>query len=271
MFLRGNSMKYRLTALLLCVLLVSCVFAGCKSADTDNNDNMSDTIPSGAVTDITNIESSVSTPDEKAADVKNIEGFAPEVTSNGDIASASVTDMPVIVSAMGSYTGKFVEDGSDEAVENICAVVIKNTGDKPIQYATVTLTAEDSIQYTFVLSTLPAGCSALVLETEKKACTSELQTCSVSAEVTECEQLSIQEDKVKVTFDGELLHLENLTDTDFRAVYVRYKNYTAGNVYTGGITYNASFDNVCAGESYEYDSAHFYTGGSQVLMVQIVE
>ncbi len=271
MFLRGNSMKYRLTAVLLCILLVVCIFAGCKSADTDNNDTKSDTIPSGAVTDITNIESSVSTPDERGADVKNIEGFTPEITSNGDVAAVAITDTPVMISAMGSYTGKYVEDGSDEFVQNICAVIIKNTSDKPIQYATVTLTADDSTQYTFVLSTLPAGCSALVLETEKKAYTSELQTCEALADVTECEQLSIQEDKVKITFDGERLYLENLTDTDFRAVYVRYKNYTAGNVYTGGITYNASFEAVEAKGHCEYDSAHFYTGGSQVLMVQIVE
>lgn len=264
-------MKYRLIAFLLCILLVSCIFAGCKSADADNKDANSDTIPSGAVTDITNVESSVSTPDEKGADVKNIEGFTPEYTSKGNVAATAITDLPVVISAMGSYTGKYIEDGSDETVENICAVIIKNTGDKAIQYATVILSAEDSTQYTFVLSTLPAGCSALVLETEKKSYTSELQKCTATAELTECEELSTETDKVKVTFDGRLLHLENLTDTDFRAVYVRYKNYTAGNVYLGGITYNASFDNVAAGESYEYDSAHFYTGGSQVLMVQIVE
>ena len=264
-------MKYRLTAFLLCMLLVLCTFAGCKSAQTDSEETTAYTIPSGAVTDITHVDSSVSTPDEKGADVNNIEGFTPEVTPDGQIAGCTFTDVPLVVSAMGSYSGKYVEDGTDDAVENICALIVKNTSDKPIQYATVTLTGEENAEYTFVLSTLPAGCSALVLETERKAYEQGLYSLQPSAEVTECEELSICEDKVKITFDGEYLHLENLTDTDFRAIYVRYKNYTSGNVYTGGITYNASFDNVQAKESYEYESAHFYTGGSQVLMVQIVE
>lgn len=271
MFLRGNPMKYRLTALLLCVLFVCCFFAGCKNADTNSTDTQSDTIPYGAVTDITNIDSSVATPDESKADIINIDGFTPELNAKGEFVQTALSDAPIMLEAMGNYTGKFVEDGSDEAVENVCAVVVKNMGDKPIQYATVTLTNEET-DYTFVLSTLPAGCSALVLETEKKSCDlAPLADCEVTADYTECEQLYTEDDRVKVTFDGELLHLENLTDTDFRAVYVRYKNYTAGNVYMGGITYNATFDNVLAKDSSEYDSAHFYTGGSQVLMVQIVE
>ncbi|MBQ8001488.1 MAG: hypothetical protein IJ298_09905 [Ruminococcus sp.] len=265
-------MKFRLTAIILCILLVLSTFAGCKGAQSDNNTADTYTIPSGAVTDITNIDSSVSTPDESGADVNNIEGFTPELFSNGEAAQVAILDTPVMVEAMGSYTGRFVEDGSDEAVENICAVVVKNIGGKPLQYATITLTAQDSTQYTFVLSTLPAGCSALVLETEKKVCgDTPLYECEASVDYTECEQLYTEDDRVKVTFDGELLHLENLTDTDFRAVYVRYKNYTAGNVYLGGITYNASFDNVAANSIYEYESAHFYPGGSQVLMVQIIE
>ncbi len=262
-------MKYRLTALLMCILFVSFAFAGCKSADTENAQH--EAVSSETLKDITNVESSVSTPDEKGADIKNIEGFTPEYTSNGDTASIAFTDVPVIISAMGSYTGKYVEDGSDEAVENICAVIIENTSSKPIQYATVTLTDEAGGEYTFVLSTLPAGCSALVLETEKKAYVPNLHKCTAVADATECEQLYTEADKVKITFDGELLHLENLTDTDYRAVYVRYKNYTAGNVYLGGITYNASFEAVEANGHSEYASAHFYTGGSQVLMAQIVE
>ncbi len=264
-------MKYRLTAFLLCILFVSFAFAGCKSTGTEKTNTQSDNVSLGSITDVTNVESSVSTPDEKDADVKNIEGFTPEYKLNGEVASTAFTDLPVIISAMGSYTGKYVEDGSDELVQNICAVIVKNTSSKPIQYATIALTDEEGEVYTFVLSTLPSGCSALVLETEKKAYTADLNKCTATADVTECEQLDTQEDKVKITFDGELLYLKNLTDTDFRAVYVRYKNYTAGNVYLGGITYNASFDSVGAGESYEYDSAHFFTGGSQVLMVQIIE
>lgn len=263
-------MKYRLTALLLCALFLAAVLWGCGDT-ADSTQTQPDTIPSGAVTDVTNVESSVSTPDESGADIASIEGFTPEYTPNGELSALAITDAPVVLSSVGSYFGKYVEDGSDEAVENICAVVIKNTGDKPIQYATVNLTAEDGTEYCFVLSTLPAGCSALVLESEKKAYTQTLAECTISADVTQCEELVLEEEKVRVTFNGELLRLKNLTDTDFRAVYVRYKNYTAGNVYLGGITYNATFESVTAGGSSEYDSTHFYTGGSQVLMIQIVE
>lgn len=262
-------MKYRSSVLALCILLIALILCGCGNKDAQTTP--ADTVPSGGVTDVTNVESSVSTPDETGAVISRIDGFTAELDSEGEAVTYAFADTSVAVTALGSYTGKYVEDGSDEPVENVLAIVVQNTGDKPVQYATVSATDSAENEYTFVLSTLPAGCSALVLEAEKKTYSADMEISDISADVTECDELSLASDKVRVTFDGEYLHLENLTDTDYRAVYVRYKNYTAGNVYLGGITYNASFESVAAGGSFDYNSAHFYTGGSQVLMVQIVE
>ena len=260
-------MKSRVSAILLCVLLAMSFFAGCSK---DKNEETYQKTTMGTFTDMTDIESSVSTPDESGADVNNIDGFTPEKTAEDEMIQGNIQDTSLVISAFGSYTGRFVEDGTDEGVENIGALVVKNAGEKPVQYATVILTDADA-EYNFVISTLPAGCSALVLESDRKICGGKLSECTVSAEVTECDTLSTEQDRVKVTFDGTALHLKNLTDMDFRAVYVRYKNYTAGNVYLGGITYNATFDNVSANSEGVYESGHFYTGGSQVLMIQIVE
>ncbi|MBE6734135.1 MAG: hypothetical protein E7563_02170 [Ruminococcaceae bacterium] len=260
-------MKLRFALILLCLLLVASVFAGCGNS---KNEKPIEPNTKGTFTDMTDIESSVSTPDESGADADNIEGFTPEKTAQGVTEQMSIEDTSLVISAFGSYTGRFVEDGTDESVENISALVVRNAGEKPVQVANVTLTNE-SIEYNFVISTLPAGCSVLVLETDRKACNDKLSECTVSAEVAQCESLSTEQDRVKVTFDGTSLHLKNLTDRNFRAVYVRYKNYTAGNVYLGGITYNATFNNVEANSESVYESSHFYTGGSQVLMVQIVE
>ena len=280
MFLRGILMKKRLLALLMAALLMLGIFAGCTDSD-----NTGSTDPSVSTPDF--VEVPIASPDESGAVISKIPGFTADTQSRGVNFPCEIEDNNLVITAFGSYTGDYVEDGDDEAVENIMAIVVQNTSDKPVQYATVTLnTAEDettatsaedtessekSSEYTFVLSTLPAGCSALVLESAKQTCDADTEFAGITASVTECDALSTKSDKVSINFEDGKLKLKNLTDTDYRAVYVRYKNFTDGNVFMGGITYNASFESVTASESYEYEPAHFFEDTSLILMVEIVE
>lgn len=265
-------MRRRAVALVLSLSLLVMMLCAC-TADNQGADLPTDgetTLPSGIV-DIKDIENSVSSPDESAPVVEAIDGFVP----GGGIASHTlpyeVPDSGLEVVSLGRYTGRFVEDGFDEEVADVAALVVRNAGSEPVQYATLNLTDTSENGYTFIFSTIPAGCSVLVLETNKTVCPENINITEVSADVTRCESLDTLTENFSLRFDGNKLKLKNLTDTDYRAVYVRYKNYTAGNVYLGGITYNATFDNVAAQSEYEFEPAHFYAGGSQILLIQTVE
>ena len=149
--------------------------------------------------------------------------------------------------------------------------MVQNTSEKPIQHAILTLGVGEEKLYTFSLSTLPAGCSALILETDKMVLSESKGIDAFSSDVIQCDALETNSEKIRITFENGKIQLKNLTNSDFRGVYVRYKNYTDGNVYFGGITYSATFDNVAAKGSYDYKAGHFHKDLSHVLMVQIVE
>lgn len=256
-------MRTKFLALIIAVLLIFSMFCGCGDRGATNSDATGDEQSTEAEV--------IASPDESGAAISMIAGFSADGAVRGLSFPYAVADADLTVASVGAFTGEYVEDGSDEYVQNVAALVVQNTSDKPIQYATVTVKDTEEKEYTFVLSTLPSGHSALVLEAEKQTYTKGTELSEITAAVTECDELSKNSEKVNVSFDGEKLCLENLTDTDFRAVYVRYKNYASGNVYLGGITYNATFETVAAGGEYSYEPAHFFEGGSVILMVEIIE
>ena len=270
--LGGFFMKIKLTSLFLAIIVLVGVFCGCSGGSNTTHTSApvaTDTAPTQTIT----------SPDETGAIIGEIPGFVQEDIMGDMITPYEVPEKGINVVAVGTYNGAYIEEIDDVAVENVMAIVVQNTADKPVQSATVTVAsasvAEDGTETTnehrFVVTTLPAGSSALVLEAEKKSFPATETITDISANVTNCESFSLNSDIISVSQDGTRMVIENLTETDYRMVLVRYKNYTAGNVYLGGITYSATFDTVAALESYDQEQGHFSEGNSVILKVEIVE
>ena len=87
----------------------------------------------------------------------------------------------VYVMSAEAYSGAFVEDGSDREVENIWQIKIENTTGRDIQFLRVraNLGGEEAV---FDVSTLIAGSSAMVLETNALAWKSGVEQMSFTAE-----------------------------------------------------------------------------------------
>ena len=64
------------------------------------------------------------------------------------------------------YDGAFLEDGTDDEVKNVLALLFKNTSDKDIQYAEYAF-AVDGKPISFKVSDLPAGQQCVVLEASR--------------------------------------------------------------------------------------------------------
>ena len=67
------------------------------------------------------------------------------------------------ITQFDNYTGEFIEDGSDQKIEDVMMIVLKNNGENTLQYAELTLEYE-SYSAEFAFSTLLPNEEMLVLE-----------------------------------------------------------------------------------------------------------
>ena len=103
--------------------------------------------------------------------VSTTESTAPEQTVD---ATEKPTELPMpdgidlgnglVITDVGAYTGVFVEDGTDEQVEDVLMIEVYNYGIDPIQYAEISLGEAE-----FVLTTLPVGETMRMLEKDRMA------------------------------------------------------------------------------------------------------
>ncbi|MBR4728440.1 MAG: hypothetical protein IK080_11190 [Clostridia bacterium] len=155
-----------------------------------------------------------------------------------------------------SYSGKFIEDGSDEQVENIAAVRLLNTGETDYQYLEFTVTAGET-DYTFVASAVHAGARVTVLSRDRQPYSDAAIT--GGAVTTQAEYLtppSLQEDLLEVYVSPGTINLKNKTDRDLPGTFTVYYKNVDENGLLGGITYRASVTGIKAGEIRQQVSAH---------------
>lgn len=155
-----------------------------------------------------------------------------------------------------SYSGPFVEDGKNEQVENVAAILVENRSKQFLDYATVTYYVGGEIA-TFNVTGLPVGGKAWVLEKDR------LQLDGThSFEFLDCESV-FKKDAVTSTADigveveGNTLTLKSKTSKTLNNVCVYYKNVNSDGNYMGGITYMLNFGTLNVGQSVQKQSAHF--------------
>lgn len=172
---------------------------------------------------------------------------------------------------VSGYAGLYVEDGTDETVSDVCAILVRNDGDKTVQYAHIVLSiAEES--YEFDLTTLPAGETAQLLELSRKAMpqsTEEMTPYLTSFAAFETEP-SLCADVISVETQDTAITLTNISDADIGGqIYVYYKVQTNG-LYIGGITYRVGVSGLNAGESTTCYAGHFVQDSCRVMFVTYV-
>lgn len=171
------------------------------------------------------------------------------------------------VACMGTYSGSYVEDGSNEPVTDVLAIVVKNISSDLVEYGLI------SVDYgggtaSFELSALPAGSYALVMEKNR----STYDEAMVFSELT-CEQYA-EPNNLVMDFGNDfqvypsdgVLNIENISGRDIESdVSLFYKNYEYG-LFIGGITYRARFSGgVKAGQIAQCLQQHYSLGKSVIM------
>lgn len=177
-------------------------------------------------------------------------------------------DFGLEITAVGAYTGAYVEDGSNEVVSDVLMITVKNGGEDFIQYGEICLeTAEGEAK--FSLSTLLPGETAVLLEQSRMT----HQGAAVSSARTEnvalfSEKPTLCEDKLEIGVLDGAINVTNISGAPIEGdVVIYYKNYSGG-LYYGGITYRVRLEGgMEAGEIRQLMTEHFSAAGSRVVFV----
>ena len=184
------------------------------------------------------------------------------INLNGDL---KITDV-------GSYTGVYMEDGTDEIVTGVLMIIVTNEGDADLQYGKITLDAgeDDAV---FELSTLPRGESVVLLENNRMSYDSNFTYKDAVLENAAffTSELSLMEDSLQIQTLNGVMNVTNISDSDIDGdIYIYYKN-AAMDLYYGGITYRSSIaGGLKQGETRQLSGGHISKTGTKVMFVNIV-
>ena len=170
----------------------------------------------------------------------------------------------------GSMTGPYLEDGSDNHVENVACVLIRNTGDGYLDYGVVKAVAGGE-EFTFVVTGLPEGDGVWVMEKDRKAfpqgATLELTEELISQE----RDVMATDDRITVDLLDGKISITNVGHRPLTSVRIYYKSVHEDGNLLGGITYTSTAENIGAGATMEITGGHSRATGCVVVRVDVVE
>ena len=173
---------------------------------------------------------------------------------------------------VGRYAGLYLEDGSNDPVSDTLMIKIKNTGEKDLQLARLSLTYSDFTAQ-FEITNLPAGRSVVVLEKNRHEYADESHlSVAISDVVFLATQMDVPDQTYEITGLPGAINLKNCSASDISDdIYVYYK-YIADNELYGGITFRAKIEGgLRSGEISQITSSHFDPNHCIILSVNTGE
>lgn len=182
-----------------------------------------------------------------------------------------LSDSNLVIQSVGGYTGNYLEDGSDDPVSEVAAIIITNNSNQMLQVGDISFAVKKNETAMFRVTNLLPGASALVLESSRRTYSSKDDYSYGNAATAYLEETSLHEEILDITGEDGKLTLLNKTNTSFKKIYVYYKYARVGGVYMGGITYRVPFENVKGKDSVDSLANHFNKASSRIIDVQIIE
>ena len=215
----------------------------------------------------------VGTAVELPADAETVSSAVSAEAEEQQISTQTLLRDALLVEAIGSHTGPYWEDGSDEQVSDVLKMTVTNVTDEPIQYAKIVMELPNGTA-SFAATVLPAGATAVLLETERMTYD---KTVDYGAAKLDCENLagfdkplSLQEEKLQIQLLDGAMNITNISGNDIAGpVILCYKNVEDG-CYQGGIAYRIRLDDgLKAGEIRQFMATHIHQPGTELVFVQI--
>ena len=204
---------------------------------------------------------------------------APAMEQPQEIASAVENAVNLgyglFVTDIGSYTGIYMEDGSDQVISGVLMLVLKNNGDQDVQYAEINMTIGEQTAV-FTVTTLPVGESVILLETSRMQWNRDVDYNAILPKIENIayfqEPISTQEDKLKISIVDGAINVTNISGEDIPGNIVVYYKNAAKDLYYGGITYRITVEGgLKAGEIRQVMTKHSSDTGSRIMFATIAQ
>ena len=168
---------------------------------------------------------------------------------------------------LASYDGPFVEDGSDDEVTGISALVLRNCGERTVTDALVTL-QQEALTMTFQAQTIPPGGTVLVLERDRQPYTStKFALCSGQATVEEAILLAATDLCITVS-QMNWITVTNMSNRYMSNVRLEHKGWLdEPGICVGGIVYVTSIGDLAPGKTVSVYADHFADEYSRIIRV----
>lgn len=168
------------------------------------------------------------------------------------------------------FSGTFVEDGSDEPVQNVAALLVTNGSNQYLDLAQLIYDI-DGRKAVFTVTGLPAGGSAWVLESTRMTASADSQFIHKNTVTSFRTEAVNTVEGIDLAFNGTMLKASNNTDQTFRSLTIYYKAiHTDGN-FLGGITYMTTFGDLGPGQSAEKLAGHYQADKTQIVRIGYLE
>lgn len=168
------------------------------------------------------------------------------------------------------YTGPYVEDGTNDPCENICAVRLRNDTAEHYQYMEFELETESGV-YDFSASTLFSGAQMTVLSKNKAAYTGAgVRSAKLVTSAPFTKTPTVHTDTLEITYTDGIINVKNLTDGLLMNVYVYFKEMDDFG-YFGGITYRTGFGDILAGDIVQSGASNMHKDTSRVVFADYSE
>lgn len=166
------------------------------------------------------------------------------------------------------YEGPFLEDGEDELVVGVMALLVRNTGAQSLETAQITL-VDERATYRFQGHHIPPHSRVLLLETGGAPFKQTgFLTARGYATEEEADLLQTGEVEIEDVSMGSVT-VTNRTDRTLYDLRLYYKNYLSdGDLYQGGICYETRIETLAAGQSVTLNPQHYAMGYSRFVWAQ---
>lgn len=183
----------------------------------------------------------------------------------------TVEGSDIVVEQISPYNGYFIEDGQDEDISNVAAIVLTNKGDDA-DFVGIGISQGDR-SLAFSASQIPAGASVIVLEQNKASYAGDDPYYSCTANVTRTDDFNLNEDRIEIKEDDNGgFQVSNISDESIPQVKILFKNYIPDeDIYVGGITYTVTLSDLEPGMGTSVALSHYDPQYSKFIEAVIEE
>lgn len=171
------------------------------------------------------------------------------------------------IAKYGRYSGEYMEDGSDEILEDVMFVLLQNNSSNDLQFAEITLEAED-ITFKFSASNIPSGASVMLLDSNAAKAEKEIISAEAHNIVFFQNPMNTQSELINIQELNGIINITNISGDDIsNDIHLYYKN-GGDNLFFGGITYVTKLTGgIKADETKQISAKHFIPQNSEIVNV----